>query len=116
MAAWNNPAQIDHAPFSHGQLNCPCGKEGNLHQGNVTIFQRREDGNTTTVIAQEGRTAQVSDFPSQDTCNPSPRRHGLLIEFECEQCSYDCDGNTTRPPFRLAIFQHKGHTYMQWEE
>lgn len=108
MAAWNNPARLDEGPFSNGQLNCPCGGEGNLHQGNVTIFQRHEDGDITTVIAQDKNTAQVSDFPSQDTCNPSPRRHGLLIEFSCEQCP--------EKTCHLSIFQHKGHTFVQWEE
>lgn len=104
MAFNGIPAVTD--PISYGQLNCPCSGEGNLHQGNVTIFMRREDGNTTTVIAQDGRSAQISDFPSADTCNPSPRRSGMLIEFECEQCP--------EAKLQLAIFQHKGHTFMEW--
>jgi hypothetical protein len=102
---FENPAKID---SSYGQLDCPCGGGGNLHHDNVTIFACGEDPNTTTVIAQDGRTAQVSDFPSQDTCNPSPRRHGMLIEFDCEQCP--------DKKMQLAIFQHKGHTYMEWKE
>ena len=108
MAFGNFPARTDPGPFSNGQLECKCGQGGNLHQRNVTVFQRGEDGDTTTVIAQDGRTAQVTDFPSQDTCNPSPRRHGMLIEFDCEQCP--------QTKLRLAIFQHKGHTFMEWEE
>lgn len=92
----------------YGQLECKCGGGGNLHQGNVTIFERTEDANKIAVIAQDGPTAQVSEFPAQDTCNPSPRRHGMLIEFHCEQCPDE--------QFRLAIFQHKGATYMEWVE
>lgn len=104
MAFGLNPAITD--PSSYGQLNCPCRGEGNLHHGNVTIFKRIEDGRTTTVIAQNGVTAQSSDFPSADTCNPSPRRSGILIEFSCEQCP--------EKNLQLAIFQHKGHTFVEW--
>jgi hypothetical protein len=104
MAFGLNPAITD--PSSYGQLVCSCGNGGNLHQGNVTIFMRREDGDTTTVIAQNGTTAQTCDFPSDDTCNPSPRRSGMLIEFECEQCP--------EKNLQLAIFQHKGDTFLEW--
>lgn len=104
MAFGFNPAITD--PSSFGELNCACGRHGNLHHGNVTIFKRGEDGDTTTVIAQNGNTAQSSDFPSDDTCNPSPRRSGMLIEFSCEQCP----GKN----LQLAIFQHKGNTYVEW--
>lgn len=106
MAFGKHPAQTD--PYQYGELNCHCGGGGNLHQGNVTIFHRGEDGDTTTVIAQDGKTVQATDFPNRDTCNPSPRRHGMLIEFECEQCP--------GKDLRLAIFQHKGHTFVEWAE
>lgn len=106
MAFGNNPAQVDGE--SYGQLRCVCGSDY-LHQRNVTIFQRDEDADKTTVIAQDGHTAQVSEFPSQDTCNPSPRRNGLIIEFECEECGDEGFK-------RLAIFQHKGNTFMEWVE
>ncbi len=104
MAFGNNPATVD--SNHHGHLDCPCGGGGNLHQGNVTIFMRKEDGRTTTVIAQDGTTAQTCDFPSEDTCNPSPRRSGMLIEFDCEQCPEN--------KLQLAIFQHKGDTFVEW--
>lgn len=104
MAFGNNPAITD--PSSFGELNCSCGGHGNLHHGNVTVFKRREDADVTTVIAQDGDTAQVSTFPSADTCNPSPRRSGMLIEFSCEQCPWKS--------MQLAIFQHKGATFMEW--
>lgn len=70
----------------------------------------------TTVIAQNGDTAQVATFPSADTCNPSSRRQGLSIEFECEMCHGDMDDGkkNTLPPFQLAILQHKGNTYIEW--
>lgn len=106
MAFGDKPARTD--PEFYGCLSCPCGSGGNLHQGNVTIFACGEDANKTVVIAQDGPTAQVSEFPSADTCNPSPRRHGMLIEFHCEQCSDQT--------YRLAIFQHKGNTFVEWVE
>jgi len=105
MAFGNHPAVV--RTEDYGQLLCKCGYDY-LHQGDITIFQRNEDEDTTTVIAQNKRTAQVSNFPSDDTCNPSPRRHGLIIEFDCENCG--TDGVIQR----LAIFQHKGGTYMEW--
>lgn len=105
MAFGNHPAVVDHG--NYGQLRCKCGSDY-LHQGNVTVFARSEDEDTTTVIAQAGRTVQATDFPSRDTCNPSPRRHGLILEFDCEECGQD--GKVQR----LAIYQHKGNTYMEW--
>ena len=99
-----------------GILCCPSCHATWLHQRNTTIFVRQEDAKTTTVVAQNGDTAQVAKFPSADTCNPSARRHGLTIEFECESCHGDTgDGKeNTLPPFQLAIFQHKGSTYVEW--
>lgn len=105
MAFGNAPAVVDTEDY--GRLCCPDCGDGNTHQLNTTIFEREEDADLTTVIAQDGDKVQVSKFPSKDTCNPSPRRHGLIIEFACEQCGMD-------KTHRLAIFQHKGHTYVEW--
>lgn len=105
MAFGPNPAVV--LTEEYGKLLCKCGSDY-LHQGNTTIFERGEDGDIVTVIAQDDCTAQVTNFPSRDTCNPSPRRHGLIIEFGCEMCG--ADGSVQR----LAIFQHKGNTIMEW--
>ena len=99
-------------------LVCPTCNETYLHQQNTTIFERHEDEEITTVIAQNDRTVQVSDFRSEDTCNPSHRRHGMLIEFKCEHChNWGADGPSDeyRTPHRLAIYQHKGNTFMEWQ-
>ena len=101
----------------HGLLLCPeCNLE-NLHQGNATIYERGEDGDYTTVIAQNGHEVMATKFPSEETHNPSSRRHGLIIEFTCESCHHGY-GDEVRPaytdPFRLAIYQHKGYTLMEW--
>lgn len=109
MAFGQNPADVD--PTFYGQLKCKCGSTY-LHQTNVTVFERSEDASTTTVIAQDGKTVQATDFPNRDTCNPSPRRHGLIIEFDCEDCGPMSEGGGALQ--RLAIFQHKGNTFMEW--
>ena len=117
MAFGQHPAVVD-TDF-YGSLKCKCGSDY-LRQTNVTVFERREDAQQVTVIAQDGHNVQVSKFPNKDTCNPSPRRHGMIIEFDCESCSYD-QRNTKdgEPPVvnytpKLAIFQHKGNTFMEW--
>jgi hypothetical protein len=109
MAFGKHPAVVD--TDHYGQLKCKCGSDY-LHQANVTVFERGEDGDTTTVIAQDGKTVQTSNFPDRDTCNPSPRRHGLILEFDCEECGPQSRGGGSLQ--RLAIFQHKGNTFMEW--
>lgn len=118
-----NLTYIQEVFIRDGSLVCPSCKHTNLHQCNVTVFERAEDDAYTTVIAQNGADAQVSRFKSEDTCNPSSRRHGLLLEFTCEHCH--ADKFTVKPwpakvdwsapnPFLLGISQHKGDTLMQW--
>ena len=115
MAFGEHPVKVNSAWY--GQLSCKCGSEY-LHQRNVTIFHRGEDGDSVTVIAQDGDKVETSKFPNDDTCNPSPRRHGLIIEFECESCSQLWGDDGEAPKIgelqRLAIFQHKGNTFMEW--
>ena len=102
------------------ELLCPTCSGNNLHQRNVTVFQRYEDQATTIVMQQCEDDMVVSTFPSRDTCNPSLRRHGLLLEMECESCHYsyeDSEGDVMprEPLHRLAIYQHKGTTYVEWQ-
>ena len=108
----------------HGESPlCPkCGGEY-LHQTNTTIYERSEDDDWTTVMKQDGHEMVVTKFPSADTHNPSYRRHGLVIDFTCENChnvGIDGKGRELPPrssePFHLAIFQHKGVTYIEWVE
>ena len=83
-------------------LLCPkCGCN-NLHQTSVDVYFRPED-------AEHGIHAYV-DFEGVKTDmdvdnNPSARRSGLYVTFECEQCDGDKD---------LLIYQHKGTTYLEW--
>jgi hypothetical protein len=86
-------------------LLCPrCG--GNyLHQKQVTVFDREEDAETTSVTTVAGGLAATHLLPSEQIANPSGRRHGLAIAFECEGCG---DG------IELTIAQHKGVTNLGW--
>ena len=102
--------------FDGDILKCPeCG-ENYLHHRNTTIFERSEDDKLTTVIAQNGEEVQATKFPSADTCNPSYRRNGIIIEFQCEHCHYDYGDASPELTglFRLAIIQHKGNTFVEW--
>jgi hypothetical protein len=105
----SSPYFNDMGPYL--QLTCPCGGEY-LHQRSTTIYERAEDELRTTVIAQRGKEVQATEFPSKDTCNPSERRQGLIIDFYCEDCSYGKYGKE----MRLAVWQHKGCTYVGWAD
>ena len=110
----------EHDNTASSELLCPSCNDMYLHQRNVTVFQRYEDQDKTIVMQQCEDEMFVTTFPSEDTCNPSPRRHGLLIEFECEHCHYthiDGEGDEMpkEPLHRLAIYQHKGVTYVEWQ-
>ena len=93
-----------------GTLACPRCGDVYLHHEGVSIFSRREDDYWATVITQEGDTVTTNRFPNADTCNPSPRRHGMIIKFRCEHCE-DRGGETS---LQFALLQHKGVTYMHW--
>lgn len=107
---WNYrwPAHVD----SEGYLRCHHCGEHYLHQGNTTIFSRVEDADWTRVMQQNGDEMVTTDFPSIDVLNPSSRRHGMIIEFSCEYCH----GDESLDSLRLAIYQHKGVTFIEWVE
>lgn len=89
-------------------LVCPrCGSEY-LHQVGATFYDRSEDAEMTTVTRVMGGEFQRREHPSTSIPNPSARRHGMAIVFECEGCSED-DG-----PLELTVAQHKGNTEMGW--
>src|SRR5262245_35871385 len=93
---------MGHANYT---LQCPhCGSDY-LHQRCVTVYERKEDAPLTikTEVSRSG--ANVMTVPSESSGNPSSRRHGLSIVFECEGCPY-------RP--ELTFEQHKGVTVVEW--
>lgn len=100
--------KYEEARLEDSQLLCPRCSSNNLHHGAVTVFNRIEDDTNTQVTCVErdsdASTVLVTD---RTTSNPSPRRHGILIDFECEIC-YD------HGKLSLAIYQHKGLTLVEW--
>ena len=88
-------------------LSCPyCGND-NLHQKQVEVFAREEDEVAKhSVLPLKGtNVVQLTRLE-----NPSGRRQGLLILFECEHCS-----DTPKRGFLiLEIYQRKGCTYIGW--
>ena len=108
-----HPARIG----EDGDLECMHCGETYLHQGNATIYEYADKPNWVRVMAQDGGEVTITDFPRRDSANPSSDRNGLILEFWCEHCNMPNDEygeNAGADPFRLAIYQHKGITYMEW--
>ena len=86
-------------------LICPrCGSDY-LHSGQVKVYDRLEDEDTTHVTIVENGLTATHIVASEAALNPSLRRQGVAIRFECEQCE---------GPLELTIAQHKGGTYVAW--
>lgn len=94
-----------------GELMCPFCDGNYLHQGKTTAYQRDEDRETCVRTVVQGFSTEVDSFAS-NSGNPSSRRHGLTIEFDCE-----FSGSHPKPdvPVVLCIAQHKGNTRVFWE-
>ena len=93
-------------------LRCPsCGYE-NLHHREVCISDRGEDSETGKSVWIGGIgdcNSNSLEIKYAETSlmkyNPSPRRGGIVIEFDCECCN-------ALPV--LGIYQHKGSTCIEW--
>jgi hypothetical protein len=85
-------------------LRCPwCGGDY-LHQRRVEVFHRhREEGPSVGVTVERG--VPIADLSAS---NPSERRQGLLIFFDCENCDLEAQD------LPLAFYQHKGRTFVEW--
>jgi hypothetical protein len=74
-----------------------------LHHNDVAIYNRAgEDSNHGLAIYAKSDSVTINDDMAG---NPSGRRNGLMIHFECENCSRTS---------KLALYQHKGVTYLHW--
>ena len=102
-------------------LVCPCGCI-NLHQQTVEVYQCYEDsaGIFTEASLTETTIKSIERHAKQ---NPSSRRNGLRIFFECEWCHSGHDGIDENgeekfvevpPLFELTIAQHKGDTLLEF--
>ena len=90
---------------SSNELVCPFCGYVNLHQRIVEVFDRKEDREEGLHVKTDGQKVSVD---RSLVGNPSSRRQGLTIAFECEHCRHD-DKHPT-----LTIVQHKGTTYIEW--
>lgn len=86
------------------ELVCPVCKGTYLHQGKVEVFDCGEDmsGLCLHTTSGDSNINVDNDF----SMNPSPRRQGLRVHFECEAAC--------KPV--LNMLQHKGSTFMYWDE
>ena len=89
-------------------IKCPCCGGHNLHHEGIRVFDRSEDDEKVVVTAIENCAVSVKTVASKDAKNPSSRRHGVRISFWCEMCE--------TIPYDLTISQHKGSTFLGWEE
>ena len=87
------------------ELKCPRCCHEFLHHGQVTVFDRGEDDELTAVTTVDAGLSATHLRPSTDVSNPSGRRDGIAIAFNCEGCG---DG------IELTIAQHKGVTALAW--
>jgi hypothetical protein len=99
--------KLSNKQFDDDGLECPACGCNNLHHGGVVLYNRAEDDEYVTVITAKGNNVSLTDVPNRSVANPSLRRHGMRINFYCEQC----DDN-----YELCIAQHKGTTYLHWEK
>jgi hypothetical protein len=99
-------------------LLCPrCGAD-NLHHMGVTFYERGEDEpnvlriiQSLLVYGEDRATSTTTEIVSAARSgNPSGRRNGMAIEFQCEQCGGGVDGKR----IELTIAQHKGSTEIGW--
>jgi hypothetical protein len=74
------------------------------------VFDRKEDSASTVRSLVTGSSVTVGIVDSNHAGNPSSRRDGIVIDFECEQCG----GGTDENRIELTIAQHKGSTEIGW--
>lgn len=88
--------------YKHPSVKCPKCDGDYLHHNRVEIFNRHEDATTGLHVTVDQTQYSVDENIAE---NPSSRRHGLHIQFECEEC-----GEVSK----LVLYQHKGNSYMGW--
>ena len=98
---------------------CPHCKGNNLHQSDVSIYnpthprieyhsQTKNEHIAQTQVTHvlANGTVTTTTVDANATSNPSQEREGMTIDFWCETCE-------NKPT--LAIFQHKGITFIGWQ-
>lgn len=110
------------AKFEDGMLVCPGCGEVNLHQFDIDAhFRRDEDSNDGLHVATHVYDVHIN----RDMSHAYGRRSSLRVFFYCEQCYQECcDSNECKTgkynlscsEYSLLIYQHKGSTFMEWEQ
>ena len=103
---------------SDGRLYCPGECEShNIHHEVVVVENRTAEDEDGTQFEVDGDTVKTRAISRDKIMG---RRDNVLIKFWCEQCGpWDDDGDYCTGPYAgicLRIFQHKGCTYLEWEE
>ena len=103
----------------NGSLHCPLCGGYNLHHEAVAVYTGlcpREDlSKEQEVIVHTNGTVEDGYTLRTGTRNPSLRREGIRIRMSCESCSYD-PANPEDAISDLVIYQHKGTTYIEWDD
>ena len=86
--------------FKDYELLCPGCGQPNLHHESVEVYERDREDSETGIKAVMKRGLQVSRDMMD---NPSRRRNGVRMVFNCEHCDAISD---------LTVIQHKGTTYL----
>ena len=95
-------------------LCCPHCRGDRLHHGRVTVFHRIEDDEMITQTVVTGPTATVEAVPNSRTTNPSSRRDGIEIEFQCDLCHREKKSHPPNQRMFLRIARHKERTLLEW--
>jgi hypothetical protein len=90
-------------------LVCPRCLSAYLHSGEVRVYSRGEDDDETAVTTVRAGLSATHIRPSS-AANPSIRRQGIVVVFECEGCTDPHHDD----PIELTISQHKGNTFLAW--
>lgn len=89
-------------------VECPKCTEAfsSLHHSTIKVFNRDSEDQTTGLYTELSSNA-IETHRILPSGNPSSRRDGLTVRFNCEQCGPNVA--------TLCIAQHKGSTFMYWQ-
>lgn len=100
------PEFDDYIPNGWGQvLKCPHCGDTYTHQRCVEVYEREEDAKHGLYVnVHFGTGAAITN--NSMARNPSRRRQGIRILFDCEGCEES---------FAMTVVQHKGQTLVDIE-
>jgi hypothetical protein len=90
--------------FKNAPLVCPnCGDEHLYHQS-VKVYCRDKEGGETGLMTEISAGATI--ITTSMDGNPSKRRDGIVINFNCETCDYKS---------KILIAEKEGQTFFSME-